>query len=74
MGDFCENLGVAVIARDDDVHGQTVTVAARIQDSALPHQIVISNSVANADDHQGSWKQPFVVVCKRPKAGIYFGN
>ena len=54
MGDFCENLGVAVIARDDDVHGQTVTVAARIQDSALPHQIVISNSVANADDHQGS--------------------
>lgn len=40
------HLGEVVVAHDGDVYGQTVNVAARIQGSAVPHQIVISESVA----------------------------
>jgi class 3 adenylate cyclase len=43
------HLGELTVARDGDLYGQTVNIAARIQGSAKPGQIVVSKAVATAD-------------------------
>ncbi len=40
--------GEVTVAHDGDIYGQTVNIAARIQGSAAPGQIVVSESVAAA--------------------------
>ena len=40
--------GEVTVAQDGDIYGQTVNIAARIQGSAAPGQIVVSESVAAA--------------------------
>jgi class 3 adenylate cyclase len=42
------HLGEVTVARDGDLYGQTVNVAARIQGSAEPGQIVVSDAFASA--------------------------
>ena len=42
------HMGEVTVAHDGDIYGQTVNIAARIQGSAAPGQIVISESVAAA--------------------------
>ncbi len=42
------HMGAVTIAHDGDIYGQTVNIAARIQGSALPGQIVTSDTYAKA--------------------------
>lgn len=42
------HLGEVTIAHDGDIYGQTVNIAARIQNAAAPGQIVVSDTFAEA--------------------------
>jgi class 3 adenylate cyclase len=42
------HLGEVTIARDGDIYGQTVNIAARIQGGAMPGQIVVSEAFASS--------------------------
>jgi class 3 adenylate cyclase len=42
------HIGEVTIAHDGDIYGQTVNIAARIQGSAVPGQIIVSESFALA--------------------------
>jgi class 3 adenylate cyclase len=42
------HIGEVTIAHDGDIYGQTVNIAARVQGSAMPGQIIVSESFALA--------------------------
>ena len=42
------HVGDVTVAHDGDVYGQTVNIAARIQGSASPGQVVVSAALADA--------------------------
>jgi len=58
-----------VIARDGDFFGRTVNIAARIQDHATPHEILVSGAVVTACEGQGLTFQPLGPIRLKGIAG-----